>query len=110
MFSNSKIETIPLREFLAGSVTIEEKSLMPLYGFMGLDMHAQSIMPINSFNAPYTCVFIVAGVAILSTLIEKTLISKGKFSTAERVASITSFLLPVAFYSFLIFGITKVFY
>ena len=101
-----KIETIPFREFLRQEDhTKNEKSLqptLPLYGFLGLDS------TFSSFNAPYTVVFLVGGVLILSTIIEHTLLSRGHERIAERLQTTVSFIMPICFYAFLVFGVVKV--
>ena len=100
-----KIETIPFREFLRQEDYTNEKSLqptLPLYGFLGLDS------TFSNFNAPYTVVFLVSGVLILSTIIEHTLLSRGHERIAERLQTTVSFIMPICFYGFLVFCVMKV--
>jgi hypothetical protein len=114
MFFKQKIETIPFREFLRPKsiVTEKEKSLkptLPLYGLFGVDITPGQMFGISGFNDPFVVVFLVAGVAFTSALIERILLEKGYQRAAEGVETFTGILFPVAFYAFLIIGVLTLF-
>ncbi|WP_342541062.1 hypothetical protein MHI39_08305 [Heyndrickxia sp. FSL K6-6286] len=109
---NKQKEVYTVKEFLAGkhkNLDHCKPSYKPLYGFMGIDFNSHHTVSSYDFNMPYFVVFGVAGVLILSTLIEYTIASNGNPRKAETIESITKVIMPIAFYAFLFIGIVKVF-
>lgn len=105
-------EVFTVKEFLAGkhkNLVHGKPSYKPLYGFMGIDFNTHNAFSSYDFNMPYLVVFGVAGVLILSTLIEYTIASNGNPRKAELIESFTKLVMPIAFYGFLFYGIFKVF-
>lgn len=85
MLFKNKIESYRVREFLAGHHKQTNNSPRPLYGILGLDITSHSMFSSSNFNLPYIVVFGVAGVILISTLIENILIAHGNPRQAERV-------------------------
>lgn len=82
---------------------------IPLYGYMGLDTNYRSFISGYDFNTPYYIVFGIAGVLLISTLIENIYVAHGNPRKAEQVKSFTQLVMPVVFYIFLTVGIFRVF-
>ncbi|MCM3456555.1 hypothetical protein M3685_21890 [Heyndrickxia oleronia] len=112
MIIQKRKEVYTVKEFLAGKHKNLDHCKAPyktLYGFMGIDFNTHHTVSSYDFNMPYLVVFGVAGVLILSTLIEYTIASSGNPRKAEMVESITKMIMPIAFYAFLFIGFAKVF-
>jgi hypothetical protein len=108
MVLTTKKESFSVREFLVGAHKQRNNSHNIIYGFMGIDITTKNFFSPTDFAMPYFIVFGVTGVILVSYLIESFFDMKGNTRKAERVNSITKFLLPVSFYIFLIIGIVKV--
>ncbi|KAF0822493.1 hypothetical protein V7200_03475 [Cytobacillus firmus] len=107
-----KKEVFTLKEFLAPQPKdpVHSKTPhIPLYGYMGLDTTSRSFFSGYDFNTPYYIVFGIAGVLLVSTLIENVFVAHGNPRKAEQVKAFTQFAMPVVFYIFLAVGIFKVF-
>ncbi|KYD04159.1 hypothetical protein B4102_3308 [Heyndrickxia sporothermodurans] len=111
MIFSKKKEVMSVKDFLAcqPKKSHSHSSYTPLYGFMGLDFNSHKSGNTYDFNMPYLVVFGVAGVLILSTLIEYTVASNGNPRKAEMIESFTKLAMPIVFYGFLFYGIFKVF-
>lgn len=112
MIFTRRKEVYTVREFMAGKHKNLEHcktSTLPLYGYMGLDINYNNPFKSYDFNIPYFIVFGVAGVVLISTLIEYTLSSYGNPRKAEMVESFTKVIMPIAFYVFLVIGIFRIF-
>ncbi|AND39566.1 hypothetical protein [Cytobacillus oceanisediminis] len=107
-----KKEVFTVSEFLARQPkepTQSNTPHIPLYGYMGLDTTSRSFFSEYDFNTPYYIVFGIAGVLLVSTLIENVFVAHGNPRKAEQVKAFTQFAMPVVFYIFLAVGIFKVF-
>jgi hypothetical protein len=117
IFAHKK-EVFTLKEFLTApqpkNIVQSKKPLQnkyaPVYGFMGLDLHSSSLLSPSQFNAPYFIVLGVAGVLLLSTLMQNLFIAHGNTRRGEQVEAITKLVMPVAFYIFLVIGLLNVFF
>lgn len=113
IFTVKKKEVFTLKEFLAcqpKEPTQSKRPLTtPLYGYMGLDTTSHSVFSGYDFNSPYYVVFGIAGVLLLSILVENIFIAHGNPRKAEQVKSFTQFVMPIVFYIFLAVGIFRIF-
>lgn len=108
----NKKEVFTVSEFFARQQkesTHSKAPLTPLYGYMGLDTNYRSFVSGYDFNTPYYIVFGIAGVLLLSTLIENIYVAHGNPRKAEQVKAFTKLAMPVVFYIFLTIGIFRVF-
>jgi hypothetical protein len=111
LLSKRKEEAYTVREFMAGkhkesNCQTSYRKYTPLFSFMGIDITGHSMF--SNFNMPYIVVFGVAGILLISTLIEHTVAAYGNERQAEAIATTTNLILPIAFYVFLLIGIMKI--
>lgn len=104
----NKIESYSVRDFLAGAHRKQKTSHTTLYGLAGINITPHGMFSPSNFNAPYMVIFGVAGVILLSTLIEYTLNATGNERYAEMVSGFTGMAMPICFYIFLLIGIFKI--
>lgn len=100
-----------MKEFLAGrhkNLDHCQTSSISLYSLMGIDISPNGMFNFHNFNTPYVVVFGVAGVLLISTLIEHFFVVHGNPRMAESVEGLTKLMMPIAFYIFLLIGIFKV--
>ncbi|MED4229482.1 hypothetical protein [Neobacillus cucumis] len=107
-------EVFTVSEFLARqpkesaqSKTPQDK-YTPMFSFMGINVTHHTFFS-TAFSGAYWVVFGVAGVALLSTLLEYICRTKGNERMADIIEGATKFMFPIAFYLFLYFGIVSVF-
>ncbi len=112
MFRTKKKETYTITEFLAGNhnaiVKSHTKHYTPAFSFLGLNITHQSFWSAAG-NDALIFVLVVGGIAIVGSLLENYLASKGKTKEAERIANILGIGYPLFTLLFMYFGMIKTF-
>lgn len=114
MFFTKKEEVFTVSKFLARQPKVPthsktpQQKYTPMFSFMGINATHHTFFS-SSFAGAYYVVFGVAGFCLLSTLLEQICRLKGRDNTADNIEKFTKIILPIAFYTFLYFGIVTVF-
>ncbi|MEZ0117807.1 UNVERIFIED_ORG: hypothetical protein ABRZ91_001764 [Heyndrickxia coagulans] len=103
---HEQFETYTIREFMAGVHKIETPKTKMYSGLMGINLTGHSLF--SGMAEPYTLILGAFGFAMVSTLIEHSLMSKGNERSAEKISDFTRFMLPMGVFSYAVYGVVTI--